>query len=73
MYNNMYIYIYICFICLFSYLYAYKVAHLKSTPQKSSKLVSGISQWIFSGIFQRNFTFQWYVPKDCHFPCGLSL
>ena len=28
---------------------------------------------IGSGIFQRMFTFQWHVPKDCHFPSGLSL
>ena len=27
---------------------------------------SRISQWIFSGIFRHNFTFQRHVPKDCH-------
>ena len=23
--------------------------------------LSGISQWMFSGIYQHNFTFQWYI------------
>ena len=45
----------------------------KSTPQKSSWIVSGVFEWTFSGIFKRNFTCQWYVPKDCHLSSGLSL
>ena len=48
-------------------------AHRKSTPQKASIIVSGIFQWTFGGIFQRNFNCQWYVPKDCHFPRGFLL
>ena len=30
----------------------------------------GTLQWIVSGIFQRNFTCQWYFPKDCHLSSG---
>ena len=29
-----------------------KIAHKKSTPQKSSWIFGGIFQWIFSGVFQ---------------------
>ena len=32
-------------------------------PQKSSWIPSGIFQWIFSGIVQRIFTFQWHVQR----------
>ena len=32
-----------------------------------------VFQWMFSGVFQRMFTFQWHAPKDCHFPSGCSL
>ena len=30
-------------------------------------------QWIVSGMFQRNLTFQWYGPKDCHLSSGCLL
>ena len=49
------------------------VAHQKSTPQRSSWISSGIFQWTFRGIFQRNFTCQRYFPKDCHFLSGFLL
>ena len=47
-----------------------KIAHQKSTPQKSSRTFNGIFQWTFS-VFQHQFTFQWHAPKDCHLPSGL--
>ena len=34
--------------------------------QKSSWISSGISQWIFSGIFKRDFTFHLHIPTECH-------
>ena len=34
---------------------------------------SGIVQWMFGGIFQRNFTFQLYFPTACHLSSGFSL
>ena len=43
------------------------------TPQKSSWIFSGSVQWMFSSIFQRNFTCQWYFPKDCHLSSGFVL
>ena len=49
-----------------------KIARQKSAPQKS-RIFRGIFQWMFSGVFQRNFTCQWYFPKDCYFSSGLLL
>ena len=57
------------------------IAGQKSTPQKSSWMLSGIIQWIFSGgfqwivseMFQRNFTVQLHVPKYCHLSSGLCI
>ena len=71
-----YMYMYMCvYIYIYIYIYTYiqHIAHQKSTPQKSSWIFSGIFQWIFSGTFQRNFTCQWYIPKDCHFSSGFPL
>ena len=45
----MYVYIY---IYIYMYVHMYKLAHQKSTPQKSS--------WIFSGIFL--WSAQWHFP-----------
>ena len=45
----------------------------KSRPRKSSWMFSGVFQWISSGIFQRNLTFQWYFPQDCQLSGGCLL
>ena len=42
-----------------------KIAQQKSTPQRSSRT--------FSGMFQHNFTWQWYFPTDCHLSSDLLL
>ena len=67
----MYIYIYshvyhyIMYMCIYIYIHREReIAHQKSTPPRSS--------WIVSGIFQWSFTCQWYVPKDCHSPSAFQ-
>ena len=65
-------------MCIDIYIYIYihryiNIAHQKSTPRKPSWTVSGVFQWMFGVIVQRNFTCQWYVQKDCHFPSGIPL
>ena len=47
--------------------------HQKSTPQKSSWIVSGIFEWTSSGIFPWHFTCKLHLSKDCHFPSGFVL
>ena len=53
--------------------YGQKIALQKWTPQKSSWIFVGMFRWMFSGIFQPNYTFQWVVPKDCYLHSGFSL
>ena len=72
MYVYTYVYIHMC-MCVYIYIYIYINAHRQSTPQKPSWISSGISQWSFSGIFQRIVTCQLHVPKDCRFPSAFSL
>ena len=35
-----------------------------------SGIFSGMFQWISRGMFQRNFTCQWYFPTACHLSSG---
>ena len=43
------------------------------TPQRSSRIFSGIFQWMFSGVLQRIFNVQRHVPKDFHLSSGSML
>ena len=74
-------------MCVYIYIYIHRdiIAHRKSTPQKSSRIFSGILQWTFSGIFneislssttfQRIVTSQWIFTgsRQWHFPMEFNI
>ena len=52
----------------------YPLLHTRNRHLREHRgFFSGISQWMFSGIFQRIVTCQQYCPTDCHLSSGCSL
>ena len=74
-------------MCIYIYIYIHTHTYVHRRPKLGAKyctpeiVTSEIIvdfRWhvpmdVFSGIFQRHLTCQWYFAKDCHFSSGLVL